>query len=97
MRLLERANLAFLPAIRLFGTEQFDFHPIRRDRGRIDDDEWAARASRSRVDGAGGQFLAGACRADDQDAAVGRRDLLDGLAQLDHGGRGADQRARQRG
>ena len=39
-------------------------------------------ARRQRVDRARGQFLAGAGRADDQDAAVGRRHLLDGLAQL---------------
>src|SRR5438105_3573314 len=80
VRLLERADLAALRAVRRLDAEQLNLHALGRDRGRIDDDEWAAGASRSRVDGAGGQFLAGACRADDQDAAVGRRDLLDGLA-----------------
>ena len=42
------------------------------------------------------KLLAGAGRADDQDAAVGRRDLLDGLAQLVDRRRAADQAGRQR-
>ena len=42
----------------------------------------AARADMG-MDGARRQFLARARRADDQDAAVGRRDLFDGLAQMD--------------
>ena len=43
------------------------------------------------VDGARGKLLAGARRTDDQDAAVGGRDLLDDLAQLIDHGRPADQ------
>ena len=42
------------------------------------------------------QFLAGAGRADDQDAAVGLGGPLDGLAQLVHAGGAAGQDARRR-
>ena len=89
MRLLQRADLAFA-AIR-FGAEQLDLHALRRDRGRIDGDERTALARRQRVDGACGKFLARAGRADDHDAAVGRRNTLDGLPQLAHRRRHADQ------
>ena len=77
MRLLERADLASSGAVRLFDAEQLDLHALRRDRRRVDDDERPAGATRQRVDGARDQLLAGTGRADDQDAAVGRRDLLD--------------------
>ena len=52
-------------------------------------DDWACKR-------AGGQLLAGAGRADDQHAAVGRRHLFDREAQLVDRGRMSDQRGRQR-
>jgi len=45
MGLLERARLARLLAIGGFDTEQFDFHPLRRDGGGVDDDERALGAA----------------------------------------------------
>ena len=56
----------------------------------------AVGARRMAVDGARGELLAAAGRSDDQDAAVGRRDLLDGLAQLIGDRRAADQRRGER-
>ena len=96
MGLFQRAGLARLLAIGLLDAEQFDFHPLRRDRRGVDDDERSLGAGRGIVQRARGQFLAGAGRADDQDAAVGLGGALDGLAQLVHAGRAAGQRARGR-
>ena len=91
MRLLQRADLALLGAVRLLDAEQLDLHALRRDRGGVDDHERPVARGRQRVQMARGQLLAGARGADDQDAAVGRRDLLDRLAELIDRRRSADQ------
>ena len=96
MRLLERADLALLRAVRLLDAEQLDLHALGRDRGGVDDDERPAARGRTAREMARGQLLAGARRADDQDAAVGRRDLLDRLAQLVDRRRAADHAGRHR-
>ena len=90
-------TLRGLLAARLLDAEQLDLHPLRRDRRGIDDDEgrvrarltvaWMVRAVSS---------LPAPDGPDDQDAAVGRRDLVDGLAQLVASRRAADQRRRMR-
>ena len=90
MRLFQRADLAALRAVAGLDAEQFDLHVLRRDGGGVDHDERPVGARRMRVNGARGELLAAARGADDQDAAVGRRDLLDGLAQLIGGRRMAD-------
>ena len=90
VRLFERADLAPLPVGRLLDAEQLELHALGHHRRRVDDDERPVGARRMGVDGARGQLLAGAGRPDDQDAAVGRRDFLDGLAQLVHRRRLAD-------
>jgi len=92
VRFFERADLAFLTAVRLLDAEQFGFHPFRAHRRRVDDDERAFGAARQGVQRAGRKLLAGAGWADDQDPAVGGRHLLDGLAQLVDRGRAANQR-----
>src|SRR5712692_1135737 len=92
MRLLERADLAGLRPVRLLDAEELDLHALGRDGSRVDDDERRAVAARHGVDGARGELLAGAGGTDDQDAAVGRRDLVDGLAQLVDRARMPDQR-----
>ena len=96
MRLLQRADLGLLAAIRLLDAEQLGLHALRRDRGGVDDDERAGRSVRENVNGARREFLAGPGRADDQDAAVGRRDFLDRLAQMIERDRMTDQAGRQR-
>ncbi len=48
------------------------------------------------MNGARRQFLAGTRRPDDEDSAVGGRDLLDGLAQMLHDAGGADEHRRMR-
>ena len=88
-------GLARLLAVGLLDTEQFDFHPLRRDRGGVDDDERSLGAARGVVQRARRQFLARAGGADDQDAAVGLGGPVDGLAQLVHAGGAAGQNARR--
>ena len=80
--------------LRLLDAEQFDFHPLRRDRRGVDDDERSLGAARCVVQRARRQFLARAGGADDQDAAVGLGGPVDGLAQLVHAGGAAGQNAR---
>ena len=70
------------PLFGLLDAEQLDLHPLRRDGGGVDDDEGRGRAIGQRMDGARGELLAGARGPDDEDAAVGRGDLLDGVAQM---------------
>ena len=84
-------TLRLVRAVAALDAEQFDFHVFRRDRGGVDHHERAVGARRMAVNGARGEFLAAAGRPDDEDAAVGRRHFLDGLAQLVGGGRMADQ------
>ena len=74
-----------------FGAEQLDFHALGCDRGGVQRHERPGLARRTGVNGAGHLLLAGAGRADDHDAAVGRRDALDGLAELAHRRRHADE------
>src|SRR5262249_44890766 len=81
----ERATVGLLqgpylaPAsVELLSPEQLDFHPLRRDCRRVDDDERACSARRQSMNGPRGQFLAGARGPDDEDSAVGGRDLVDG-------------------
>ena len=80
-----------------FDAEQLDFHVLRRDRGGVDHDERRVGARRMGMDRARGKLLAAARWADDEDAAVGRRHLLDRLAQLIGGRRVADDHGGQRG
>ena len=94
VRLLERSDLALLRPVRRFHPEQFRFHPLGRDGRGVDDDEWSIRALRVLVDRARRQFLAGAGRPNDHDAAVCRRDLLDHVAKLIDGRRAADEACR---
>src|SRR5690606_1503683 len=58
MRLLERADLARLAAVRLLDAEQFDLHALGGDGGGVDDDEWPLRAFGEIMDRARGEFLA---------------------------------------
>src|SRR4029077_15801544 len=83
MGFLQRPYLA-RGSIKWLGPEHFDLHPLRRDGRRIDDHEWGRRARRQRMDGARRQFLAGPRRPDDEDSAIGGRDLLEGLTQMLH-------------
>jgi hypothetical protein len=96
MGLLEGPDLALLAAVRLLDAEQFDLHPFRRDGSRVDDDERRGRAVGQHMDGARGQLLAGARWPDDEDAAVGRGDLLDGVAQMVDRAGAADESRRIR-
>ena len=81
MSFLEGADLA-CQAIDLLGAEELVLHALGRDRGGVEDDERPRGAGRQFVNGAGRQFLAGAGRPGNHDAAVGRRDFLDELAEL---------------
>src|SRR6266851_5352011 len=96
MRLLQRTGLAWLFAIGLFDTEQFDFHSLRRNRRGVDDDERSFGSIRCVMQRARRQFLSGTGRPDDQDAAIGLGGPLNGLAQLIHAGRAAGQNAGRR-
>ncbi len=60
MRLLQRAGLALLLAVRLLDAEQLDLHALGHDRGGVDDHERALGAARHGVQRARGQFLAAA-------------------------------------
>ena len=71
-------------ACRVFDAEQFLLHALRRHGGGAQDDEGTIGPLRQGMERAGGEFLAGAHVAGDQHAAVGRRDLLERLAQLAH-------------
>ena len=79
---LQRADLA--GAAPVFGAEQFLLDAIGRHGRRIEHDERPVRTQRLGVHDARRQFLARARHAADQDAAVGRRDPVDGAAQLVH-------------
>ena len=72
-------------------AEQLGFHVLRRDRRGRDDDEGAAGAGGEAVNRPRRQLLAGARRAGDQDARIGRRGPLDRLPKLvDHDGLAGD-------
>ena len=77
----------------LLDPEQLDFHPLRRDRRGVDDDERSLGAAGRLVQRPRGQLLARTGRADDQDAAVGLGGAVDGLAKLVHAGRATGQNA----
>lgn len=89
MSFLQRPHLA-LAAIG-FGAEQFYFHTFRRDGRGVQVDEWPLGTGRQGMDRPRREFLARAGRAGDHDAAVGRRDTFDGLAQVVHRQRCAEQ------
>src|SRR5437762_10389603 len=91
MRPLERADLSRLAIVAGLAAEQLDLEPVRPHRRAIYRDERSLRAPRTRVEQASDDFLAGARRAADQNAAAGRRDALDLLAQLIDRRRGTDQ------
>src|SRR5215472_17198079 len=91
MGALEGADLARLAVAAGLAAEQFDLEPVRPHRRAIDRHERSLRAARARVQQATDDLLSGAGRAADQDAATGRRDTLDLLAQLVDRGRGADE------
>ena len=90
-------TLRALRAVSRLDAEQLDLHVLRRDRGGVDDHDRPVGARGQAVNGTGGKLLAAARRPDDEDAAVGRADLLDRLPQLIGRGRVADERRRQRG
>ena len=96
MRLFQRAHLARLCPVGLLHPEQFDFHAVGRYRRGVDDDKRAVRPRRLAVQRARGKLLARPGRTDDQDAAVGRRDLVDGLPQRIDRRRATDDARRQR-
>ena len=75
VRLLQRADLARPAAI--LGAEQLLLDPVGRHGGRIEHDEGPVGALRLRMDDARRQLLARTRRASDEDAAVGRRHLLE--------------------
>ena len=81
VRFLERADLA-RAARAVLGAEQLLLDPVGRHGGGVEHDEGAVRAMRLLVQKARGELLAGAGRAADQDAAVGRRDAVDGALEL---------------
>ena len=80
MRFLQRSYAARLADLAL-GAEEFHLHAFWRDVGGIDDDERAVRTRRAGVNHPCRQLLAGAGRAGDHDAAIGRRHAGHGLAQ----------------
>jgi hypothetical protein len=90
VRLLERADLARLPVDHLLDAEQLKLHALRHHRGRVDDDERPVGAGRVAVRSRAASSLP-APASDDEDAAVGRRALLDRRPQLVHRRRLADQ------
>ena len=92
MRLLERADDAGR-ARAVLDAEQLLLHPVRRNRGGVEDDERAVHPQRGFVNRTGDQFLARARRPRDHDAAVGRRDPFDRLLQMVDGDRRADEAA----
>ncbi len=91
MRLFESAGATRLARL-TFGAEKRHFHALGRDRCRIiQGHEGSVGPRRLLVDHPRHEFLAGAGRPEDHDAAVGGRDLLDRLAKLRDRDRGADQ------
>jgi hypothetical protein len=92
MRLFEGARFAAFQAVGLIDAEQFCFHPVRRNRGRVNDHERTIRASRQLMERARGEFLARSRGADDQHAAICRRHAFDCLSQLGNRRRMANQR-----
>ena len=87
MRFLEGADLARAAAAAVLGAEHLLLDAVRRHRRRIENDERALGTRRLHMDDAGGQLLAGAGRAADEDAAVGRRHAVERIAQLVDGRR----------
>src|SRR6185312_9146557 len=93
MRLLEQPDAA-----RTVGTErtrlraeQLDLESLGREPRAVYDDERPFDPARAFVDETRHNFLAGARRARDQDAAAGRRDAIDRLPHLRHFCRAANQ------
>ncbi len=75
----------------ILDAEEFFFHALGRHGGGAQDDERTTSALGHGMQAARRKLLAGAHGAGDQDAAIGGRDLLQGLAQLAHGHRRAQQ------
>ena len=73
VRFLESADLA-RPAGAILGAEQLLLDAVGRHGRGVEHDERPVGAMRLAMDDARGELLAGARRAADQDAAVGRRD-----------------------
>ncbi len=96
MGAFEHADLLW-PAVLALLAEQLQVHALRRHAGGRDGHELALGALAGHVDHARHQLLARARRAGDQDAAVGRRDLDDHLAQLLGRLGMADQAVRRQG
>src|SRR5689334_9042021 len=96
MGFFERTRLAAFRAIGLIDAEQFYFHPLRRDRGGIDDHKGSVRARGKLVKRARRKLLPCARRPDDENAAVRRRGALYRLAQLADRCGAADERGRHR-
>ena len=97
VRFLQRPDLAVLRAVAGLDAEQLDLHVLGSDGSRVDHHERSVGAGGERVNGAGGKLLAAARGPNDEDAAVGRPNLLDRLPQLISGGRAADHARRDRG
>src|SRR5579883_609097 len=90
MGLLEGADLSRIFAARR-GAEQLDLQPIGTHRRAVEGDERPARAARAGVEEARHHLLPRSGRAGDENAAPGRRHLLDLLAEMVRGSRGADE------
>ena len=90
MRLFQRADLARSGACALLGAEQLELHAVRHHSGGVQHDERPVGAERFRVHHPGRELLAAARGSGDQHPAIGRRNLVDRLAELIDGGRLAD-------
>ncbi len=87
MGLLQGADPA---AVLALDAEQLGLHRLGQDGGGVEQHEGPVRPRRGPVQGPRGELLARAERARDHHAGIGRRDPLQGLAQLVHRERPAD-------
>jgi hypothetical protein len=74
-----------------FSPKEFALETVRMHRGAVECDEGLPAAPRALVQQPGHDLLAGPRRTGDQHPAAGRRDLLDGLAQMHYDRRRAKQ------
>jgi len=79
VRLFEGSDFSLLCAVDWLRAKQLDFHPLRRNCGRIDDDEMVPRHDRKCHELRVPRVPCRARRTDNQDPAIGRRDLFDRL------------------
>ncbi len=77
-------------------TEQLGFQQVLGDRCAVDGDEWTGCPIALFVDRPCEKLLAGAAGAEQHHRHVGRGHALDGSADLEHFGRGGDDRSEHR-